>query len=335
MSKRLLGRTGLMVNEIGFGGIPIQRVNQESADGLIAEAVNRGVNFFDSAKGYTISEEMMGNALAPYRDEVIIATKSMARDYAGMKADIETSLKCFHTDHIDLYQLHNVGNMDQLNQVMGENGAYSALKEAVKAGRVNHIGVTCHNADFLEEMIAMDIFETVQFPYNLIERQGERAFRMAHEKNIGVICMKPMAGGALEKGELSLRFILENPHVTVAIAGMQNMDEVFRNTEVVGQPPLNDEEKQEVERLRESLGTDFCRRCGYCLPCPQGINIPSVFLFEGYITRYDLAGWATDRYNTMSKYASDCTECGSCIPRCPYGLDIPQKMKKAAMVFGR
>lgn len=335
MSKRLLGRTGLMVNEIGFGGIPIQRVNQETADGLISEAVNRGVNFFDNAKGYTISEELMGNALVPYRDEVIIATKSMARDYEGMKADIATSLANFHTDHIDLYQLHNIGNLDQLNQVMGENGAYRALTEARDNGAVRHIGVTCHSSDFLEKMIEMDIFETVQFPYNLIERQGEKAFRMAHEKNVGVICMKPIAGGALEKGELSLRFILENPHVTVAIAGMQNMDEVLRNTEVVGQPSLNEEEKQEVEALRKSLGTDFCRRCGYCLPCSQGIHIPSVFLFEGYMTRYDLAGWATDRYNSMAKFASDCTACGMCQPRCPYGLDIPGKMKKAAAVFGK
>ncbi len=335
MNKQLLGRTGLMVNRIGFGGIPIQRVNQEAADGLIAEAVNRGVNFFDNARGYTVSEELMGNALAPYRDEVIIATKSMARDYEGMKADLEISLRNFHTDYIDLYQLHNIANRDQLDQVMSENGAYRALTEAKEAGRVKHIGVTCHSSDFLEKMIEMDIFETVQFPYNLIERQGERAFEMASQRNVGVIAMKPMAGGALEKGELSLRFILENPHVSVAIAGMQSMDEVLRNTSVIGQPPLNEEEKDEVEDLRKSLGTDFCRRCGYCLPCPQGINIPSVFLFEGYLTRYDLSGWAKDRYNAMTKFASDCTACGTCLPRCPYGLDIPGKMKKAAGLFGK
>lgn len=335
MSMRKLGRTGLKVNAIGFGGIPIQRINQENADAIVAEAVNRGVNFFDSARGYTNSEELMGNALAPYRDEVIIATKSMVRDAEAMEADLALSLKNFHTDVIDLYQFHFVNSMEQVNQILGENGAYKALMEAKEAGRVRHIGITSHSADLLEQVIPMGVFDTIQFPYNLIERQGEKVFRMAHEADVGVIAMKPMAGGALEQGELSLRFILENPAVSVAIAGMQSMDEVLRNTSVIGQPPLNEEEQAEVERLRASLGTDFCRRCGYCMPCPQGINIPSVFLFEGYLTRYDLSAWAKERYNLMTKFASDCIACGACVPKCPYGLRIPEKMQKAAELFGK
>lgn len=335
MGKRILGRTGLTVNEIGFGGIPIQRVNQDTANGLVAEAINRGVNFFDSARGYTNSEELMGNALAPYREEVIIATKTMVRDAAGMQADLATSLKHFHTDHIDLYQFHFVNSMEQVNELMGENGAYKVLMEAKEAGKVGHIGITSHSADLLAQVLPMNLFDTIQFPYNLIERQGEVVFKTAHELKVGVIAMKPMAGGALEKGELSLRFILENPHVSVAIAGMQSMDEVLRNTGVVGQPPLNAEEQAEVEHLRETLGTDFCRRCGYCLPCPQGINIPAVFLFEGYLTRYDLKEWAQERYNLMTKFASACAACGECEPRCPYGLPIRDKMKKAADLFGK
>lgn len=335
MRRRILGRTGLSVNEIGFGGIPIQRVNQGTANELVAEAINQGVNFFDSARGYTNSEELMGNALAPYREEIIIATKSMVRDYAGMQADLETSLKNFHTDHIDLYQFHFVNTMEQVNQILGENGAYKALTEAKAAGKVGHIGITSHSADLLEAVLPMGVFDTIQFPYNLIERQGEKGFKMAGDQNIGIIAMKPMAGGALEQGELSLRFILENPHVSVAIAGMQSMDEVLRNTAVVDQPPLNAEEKEEVERLRVTLGTDFCRRCGYCMPCPEGINIPSVFLFEGYLTRYDLKDWAKERYNLMTKYASDCVACGICEPRCPYNLNIRRKMKEAAVLFGK
>lgn len=335
MSKRILGRTGLIVNEIGFGGIPMQRVNQETANLLISEAVSRGVNFFDNARGYSNSEELMGNALRPYRKNVIIATKTMVRDYSGMKEELETSLKNFHTDHIDLYQFHFVNSMEQVDQLLGDSGAYKALIEAKEAGKVGHIGITCHSADLLEKVLTFDVFDTIQFPYNLIERQGEKVFKTAREMNVGVIAMKPMAGGALEQGELSLRFILENPNVSVAIAGMQSVDEVVRNTAVMGQPPLNSEEKAEVERLRETLGTDFCRRCGYCMPCPQGINIPSVFLFEGYLTRYDLSAWAKERYSLMTKFASDCVECGICEPRCPYGLNIREKMKKAADLFGK
>lgn len=177
MSKRKLGRTGLLVNAIGFGGIPIQRINQESADAIVSEAVNRGVNFFDSARGYTNSEELMGNALAPYRDEVIIATKSMVRDAAAMEADLALSLKHFHTDCIDLYQFHFVNSMEQVNLILGENGAYRALMEAKEAGRVRHIGITSHSADLLEQVIPLGVFDTIQFPYNLIERQGKRPLK--------------------------------------------------------------------------------------------------------------------------------------------------------------
>lgn len=335
MNRRRLGRTELTVNAIGFGGIPIQRVDQETANAMVAAAVEAGVNFFDSARGYTNSEELMGNALRPFRDKVIIATKSMAKDYLTMKADIEISLKNFHTDVIDLYQCHFVGTMEHVTQIIGENGAYQALQEAKDAGRIRAIGITSHSADLLEQVIPMGYFDTIQFPYNLIERQGEAVFKMAQEADLGVIAMKPMAGGALENGELSLRFILENPAVSVAIAGMQSMEEVAKNTAVTGQSPLTEAEKEEVEVLRQQLGTDFCRRCGYCMPCPQGINIPGVFLFEGYLTRYDLKEWAKERYDLMTKYASDCVGCGTCEPRCPYGLKIPEKMKHAATLFGK
>jgi len=333
--KRILGRTGIEVNAIGFGGIPLQRVDQETANTMVAEAVKKGVNFFDNARGYTNSEELMGTALAPFREDVIIATKTMARDYDTMKADLEISLRNFQTYYIDLYQFHFVNNHDQLNQILGENGAYRALAEARDEGIVGHIGITSHSADFLESIMELGIFDTIQFPYNLIERQGEKLFQMAWERNVGIIAMKPMAGGALENGELSLRFILENKHISVAIAGMQSVDEVLRNTAVIGQPPLNAQELEDVETLRTTLGTDFCRRCGYCMPCPEGINIPSVFLFEGYLTRYDLKGWAQERYDLMTKFASDCKACGACEPRCPYGLPIREKMKKAAVLFGK
>jgi len=335
MQKRVLGKTGFEVSVVGFGGIPIQRVNKEVAVKLMETARANEINFIDTARGYTISEELIGYGLeVTGRDNWIIATKSMARDYEGMKKDIEISLSNLKTDTIDLYQLHNVRTVEDYNKILGANGALKALKEAQSEGKVKEIGITSHDLKILEMAIETNLFSTIQFPYNPIERQAEQLFKRAHAKGLGVIVMKPLAGGAILNAELSLRFILENQNITSVIPGMDTEEQIIENSSVGNNyRKLNDEERSKILKEAEELGNEFCRRCGYCTPCPQGIDIPTQFLFEGYYTRYNLKEWAKERYNASSKKASECIECGLCESKCPYNLPIRKMLKKVSTVL--
>lgn len=319
---------------MGFGGIPIQKIDEEGTRKLLHEMMEKGVNYIDSARGYTVSEQYIGYGLEGIRDKFVLATKSMSRTKEAMAADIETSLGNFRTDYIDLYQVHNP-SMEQLDQVMGEGGALEALMEAKAAGKVGHIGLTAHSTEVFERALELDWVETIMFPYNIVEQQGAELIHKCAEKNIGFIVMKPLAGGAIEDASLALRYVCSNPDVTVVIPGMAEIHELEQNLAACSNTePLTQEELKEMDKVREQLGTDFCRRCNYCAPCTVGINIPSVFLFAGYLQRYDLADWAKDRYSTLKVKASACIGCGKCEPRCPYHLPIREKLKKCARDMG-
>lgn len=334
MEYRTLGKTGLKISRMGFGGIPIQKIDEEGTRKLLREMMEKGVNYIDSARGYTVSEQYIGYGLEGIRDKFVLATKSMSRTKEAMAADIETSLGNFRTDYIDLYQVHNP-SMEQLDQVMGEGGALEALMEARAAGKIGHIGLTAHSTEVFERALELDWVETIMFPYNIVEQQGAELIHKCAEKNIGFIVMKPLAGGAIEDASLALRYVCSNPDVTVVIPGMAEIHELEQNLAACSNTePLTQEELKEMDKVREQLGTDFCRRCNYCAPCTVGINIPSVFLFAGYLQRYDLADWAKDRYSTLKVKASACIGCGKCEPRCPYHLPIREKLKKCAKDMG-
>ena len=334
MEYRTLGKTGLKISRMGFGGIPIQKIDEEGTRKLLHEMMEKGVNYIDSARGYTVSEQYIGYGLEGIRDKFVLATKSMSRTKEAMAADIETSLGNFRTDYIDLYQVHNP-SMEQLDQVMGEGGALEALMEAKAAGKIGHIGLTAHSTEVFERALELDWVETIMFPYNIVEQQGAELIHKCAEKNIGFIVMKPLAGGAIEDASLALRYVCSNPDVTVVIPGMAEIHELEQNLAACSNTePLTQEELKEMDKVREQLGTDFCRRCNYCAPCTVGINIPSVFLFAGYLQRYDLADWAKDRYSTLKVKASACIGCGKCEPRCPYHLPIREKLKKCARDMG-
>lgn len=334
MEYRILGKTGLKISRMGFGGIPIQKIDEEGTRKLLHEMMEMGVNYIDSARGYTVSEQYIGYGLEGIRDKFVLATKSMSRTKEAMAADIETSLGNFRTDYIDLYQVHNP-SMEQLDQVIGEGGALEALMEAKAAGKIGHIGMTAHSTAVFERALGLDWVETIMFPYNIVEQQGAELIHKCAEKNIGFIDMKPLAGGAIEDATLALRYVCSNPDVTVVIPGMAEVRELEQNLAACSNTePLADEELKAMDKVREQLGTDFCRRCNYCAPCTVGINIPSVFLFAGYLQRYDLADWAKDRYSTLKVKASACIGCGKCEPRCPYHLPIREKLKKCAQDMG-
>lgn len=322
-----LGNTGLKVSRLGFGGIPIQRITQEEATALIRKLPEYGINYIDTARGYTVSEEYLGIAMEGIRDKFVLATKSMARTREAMEKDIETSLKNLRTDHIDLYQVHNAPPA-QMSIVTGEGGALEALLEAKAAGKIGHIGITAHEIGTFEMALEMDWVETIMFPYNFVELQAADLIRKCAEKGKGFICMKPLAGGAIENAPLAMRFIASNKDITVNIPGMANEDELKQNVAAACDPAsLSEEELREVQNIRDTLGNQFCRRCNYCQPCTMGINISFCFTINGYLTRYGLKDWAIGRYKGMAVEPNACIECGMCESRCPYHLPIIEMLK--------
>ena len=334
MEYRVLGKTGLKISRMGFGGIPIQRIDAEGTKVLMHQMKDAGINFIDTARGYTVSEEYLGYALEGIREHFVIATKSMSRTKEAMAADIDISLNNLRTDYIDLYQIHNA-TPEQLEQVMAPGGALEALQEAKAAGKIGHIGLTSHSLDTFKMALEQDWVETFMFPYNIVETQAEKLIAECAKRNIGFIDMKPLAGGAIEDATLALRYICANDAVTVVIPGMAEIRELEKNyAAVANTAPLTPDELAAVNEVRSALGTNFCRRCNYCQPCAAGISISNVFLFEGYLSRYGLADWAKGRYAAMPVKASACIGCGACEDRCPYNLPIRKMLKAAAEKFG-
>ena len=334
MRYTTLGKTGMRISTIGFGGIPIQKVDVPTVRALMERLAAEGVNYIDTARGYTVSEAYLGEALEGLRDRFVIATKSMARTKEAMASDIETSLRNLRTDVIDLYQVHNPSLAD-LEKVVAPGGALEALLEAKAAGKIRHLGVTAHMATVFERALSMDWVETIMFPYNIVETQGEALMRRAAEQGVGFICMKPLAGGALEDATLALRFIAQNPDVSVVIPGMYALEEIGQNIAAASDTaPLTQAELEKIETIRRELGTQFCRRCNYCQPCTAGIGISGIFVLEGYLRRYGLGDWAKQRYEGMAKKAGDCVGCGACEARCPYQLPIREMLARCKAEFG-
>ena len=333
MEYRQFGKTDMIINRVGFGGIPLQRLNLFTAIDVVRTALKKGVNFFDTARGYTTSEEFLGYALTGVnRNDYYLATKSMARTYQGMKSDIELSLKNLKTDYIDLYQIHNVSSDSDLQAAL--DGAYKALREAKAEGKIRYIGITSHNYDLLNSVIDLDLFDSMQFPYNIVEDKSSKLFKKAYNLKMGTICMKPLAGGAIDNGAIAVKYLLNDEAVDIIIPGMADEKEVNENLSVI-KGEYTEEELAYIENIKKTLDNEFCRRCGYCMPCPAGVNIPSAFLFSGYYTRYNLTAWAVQRYEELDGKASKCVGCGECIIKCPYKLDIPRKLKEVKEIFGK
>ncbi|MEG1548839.1 MAG: aldo/keto reductase [Ruthenibacterium sp.] len=337
MQYKTLGKTGLTVSTVGLGGIPIQRITAEKTAELFPLLMERGVNYIDSARAYGASEEYIGAALTQHhcRDRFILATKSMAVTKADMARDIDISLRNFNPDFIDLYQLHNIKPEADFAAIFSENGAVAAITDAIKAGKVGHFGATAHSADSFKRLLTYPQIETIMFPYNIVETQGEALMAQAKAQNVGVIAMKPLAGGNLTNGALAMRYILQNENCTLAIPGMANAEEILQNTAAAEiNAPLSDAQQAEIATIRKELTGNFCRRCGYCAPCTVGIDIPTCFTMESYLRNYGLADWAKARYGAMKTKASACVACGACETRCPYHLPIREKLKRVAAAFG-
>jgi len=336
MNYVTLGKTGLRAAEVSFGGIPIQRSDAANTMAVVDRLEQYGINYIDTARGYTVSEEYLGAALEGRRDKFILATKSMSRDRAGMERDIGISLDHLHTEYIDLYQIHNLP-MKEWDRVFGPGGAFEALTAARAAGKIGHIGATAHSLDVLRRLVEekSDVIETLMFPYNLVEVHGHDVLKLAREKGIGTIAMKPLAGGNLDDWNLALRFIAASGVIDISIPGMGSPEEVDRNADAAEHfSPLTAEESARIEQIRRELGSHFCRRCGYCAPCTVGIDIPGNFLMVNYLRKYGLSDWAKGRYDALAHHAGECVQCGACESRCPYELPIREMLRGVAKDFG-
>jgi len=301
MKYNILGRTGLKVSVIGMGGIPLQRVDCSEAEKIVAAARQKGINFFDTARGYSNSEKKMGLGFARHGEGAIVATKSMERSYDEIIRDVNISLANLGVESIHLYQLHNIKTEETLRKVMAPDGAVAGLREMQKQGKVKFIGITGHISDIMIKAIRTGEFDTVQVPFNVIETDPlQELIPLAREMNVGTICMKPLAGGALSQySEAALKYILQYP-------------------------------KEILQQEASRLGNRFCRRCEYCQPCPNGVNIPVILLLDNYWTRYGLKEWARERYAALGKGISDCVQCGECEEKCPYDLPIIDILQQAA-----
>ena len=332
MKEIVLGRTGLKVKSLGFGGIPIQRVSEEEAVEVVRRCYDLGLNYYDTARGYTTSEERIGKALEDVRDRVIIATKSHQRTAEGIERELEISLRNLRADHIDVYQLHNVQTEEQWCQVRAPGGALEAVEEAKEQGKINHISVTSHSPDLAVEMIKTGLFETVMIPYNyLTTKPADELLPTCKKLNVGTIIMKPFGGGAFSNANTALKYVLSNPDCNLVIPGMMSVAEVEENINVwMDDHTLTDRERRLIERDKERLGDKFCRSCNYCQPCPQGIPISTILRTESQVLRR--MGWTESRVNSVKEAKEKletCINCGECESRCPYGLPIQELLPKA------
>jgi predicted aldo/keto reductase-like oxidoreductase len=321
-----LGRTGYHVPRIGFGALPIQKLSRNDAVELLRHAVTSGITLIDSAIGYGDSEEKIGLALREGvdRDAIILATKSLARDAAGIRAHVELSLKRTGLERIHIYQMHAINSHELLEQVTAPGGALEGLKQARDAGMIEHISITGHRIDVLMEALKSGEYATVQAPYNFIENDAEQELiPLARQVDAGFLVMKPMGGGMLRSARLSIGYILQHTPDAVLIPGYESIAELNEIQAIDHDySPLAGDEFKALELIRKELGKDFCRRCNYCAPCPQDINIPMGMIMHTLLKRAGSGFFRRQAGAEALARADSCLLCGACEPRCPYNLPI-------------
>lgn len=323
MQTIVLGKTGLTVTKPAFGALPIQRRDKDEAVRILRRAYEGGIRYFDTANSYTDSEEKLGLALADVREDIVISTKSMGRDYDTVSAHIQSSLERLKTDYIDLFQFHMVSQWDEV-----DNGAFQAAEEAKARGWVRHIGVTSHSIRFAQEAVASGRFETLQFPFSYLSSPEEADLvRSCLAADMGFIAMKALAGGLLSNARAVHAFMREQSGV-VPIYGVQTMEELEQWLSLAEEDPALDDALQAIiDADRTQLGGQFCRSCGYCMPCPQGIEIRNCARMDMLIRRSPWRPYFTPAWQEKMNKIETCLNCGKCKSRCPYHLDTPKVLR--------
>jgi predicted aldo/keto reductase-like oxidoreductase len=328
MKRIVLGKSGIEVARLGFGGIPIQRLNEDEAVEVVSHAVDKGIDFIDTSRVYTTSERRIGKALKETNKKVAVATKSFQRSADGIQKDIEISLKELQRNCIDLYQCHGISNEEEYRAVMSPGGAVSGLLKAKEQGLIGHIGITSHNLDLVAEVLDDGVFETIMICFSFLEPAAkERVIPKALEKKVGIIAMKPLSGGVIEAPEVALKWALAHPDILV-LAGVEEKRLIDQNWRIFqGSYEMTDIEKRTLREISKEFENKFCRRCDYCLPCEAEIPIQFVLGVKSMVKRIGQAAMQGPMFKNMLEKAADCTECGDCMERCPFDLPIPDMIK--------
>jgi len=328
MEKVRLGKTNLNVIKLGWGGIPIQRVGEREGVSVIKAVVEMGVNLLDTARGYTNSEHRIGMALQKVSKPVILSSKSTVRT-DKIYEDVQESLRQMKVKKINIYHLHNVSNFEEYETVMAPQGAFNGLKRARDEGLIDHIGITSHNLSVLEKAIEDGNFEVIMACYSFLEPDAsKRVFPLAREKDVGILAMKPFSGGVIGEAGPALRYALSTPDV-VPIPGSETIEKARENWKVYTEgSPLSEGDRERIELIRRDFDQKFCRRCDYCQPCSEKINIQLVMGLKTIIKRFGPGAQELGWIKGLIEKARDCSECGECLPRCPYQLPIPDLIKE-------
>jgi uncharacterized protein len=330
-----LGRTNIVVPQLGFGGIPIQRLSESDAVKVVERCLDLGVVYIDTANGYSTSEERIGKAIKGRREKVVLATKTFPGNREMIEKNLKLSLARLGVDYIDVYQLHGVSTPAALEAVLSPGGALDVVKEAQKAGYIKHIGITSHQIDVAKKAIESNQFSTVMFPFNFMATEAaDVLLPVCRQMDIGFISMKPLAGGMVDNATICFKYLAQFPDV-VLIPGIETIAEIEEIHQIMEGPHnLSASEKKIMEEIKKELGPNFCHRCDYCQPCTAGIAISSMMTVKSFYKRLPPERFYGDMVAPLMAKGAGCTQCGKCEERCPYHLPIRKIIAEQVAWYG-
>ncbi|MBD3185133.1 aldo/keto reductase [Candidatus Poribacteria bacterium] len=330
MRKNRIGKTDIEATHLSFGGIKLHPNMPDKAENIVSKALDLGINYIDTARCYGQSEVLIGAVMKERRSQCYLSSKSIRRKKSETAEDIDTSLRNLNTDMIDIYFCHDISRDNNYDIIMSESGSLAAIKEAQKAGKIRYTAISTHRADIAIKAINTGEFDVIMLPINLFDQEFiTDVVPVALKEKVGIVGMKPLAGGAFKHPQIALRYSLAQD-VEAQLVGISSIAELEEDFQIADSfKPLSESEMEELKEESMELGKDFCRQCGYCLPCTVEIDIPKVFLYERYAKRFWLDDFAKEQYAMLEMKGDECVECGKCEDRCPYELPIIEKMAAA------
>lgn len=329
-----LGKTGMVVSQLGIGGVPIQRASEDEAVAIVRRCLDLGITFLDTAAEYSNSEERFGKAIQGRREGLFLSTKSDYGTRQEIESNLKQSLKQLGVASIDLYQFHGINDFDTYARVIDPKGSLSVVQEAKRAGLIKHIGISSHSIDVAKEAVKSGFFETIMFPFNFVASEpADELLPLTRKYDVGFIAMKPLAGGMIQNATIAFKYLLQFPDV-VSIPGVQRMHEIDELVQIAQGPrQMTRAEQSEMKRLKEELSTRVCRRCNYCLPCPEEIPILLIMDIICLLKNMPPQHVFSDSTAKEVGKAAACTKCGECEERCTYGLPVMELIEEYASLY--